>query len=43
MLYFHEGNHGMFIYMLYELNPNSSTLVMNETLLIHRFKVSQTW
>ena len=31
MLFFHEGNHGVFIYVLYELNPNSSTPIMNET------------
>ena len=30
MLCFHEGNHSMFIYMLYESSPNSSTPVMNE-------------
>ena len=31
MLFFHEGNHDMFIYMLYELSLNSSNPVMNET------------
>ena len=31
MLFFYEGNHGVFFYMLYELNPNSSTPIMNET------------
>ena len=31
MLLFHEGNHGMFMYVLCEFNPNSSSPVMNET------------